>query len=163
MLTATKNFESVVSQYVTKKWDKTLKGISIPFELDSVQKFVIEVSDLIKEHQQFVDDIFDFEIQLGLTEVINNLIIHGKLNSPDQALLFIIHGKTELVLHVCDHGTESFDAQKLDPPQSDPMQLAESGRGLMIISKVFDQVSYKTFQDFNDMQLSKLYRRSNPM
>ncbi len=94
--------------------------------------------------------------ELVVSEAVTNCIEHAYANQPGQPVsltLSKIDGKIEIVIRdqgqpVPDSLIESA-ATSFDDPDDDPMLIAESGRGLMLIKTLMQQVSFKREDNWN--------------
>lgn len=117
---------------------KTYK-LEIPSDPDmivEVDTFAEERIDKMKFSQDQRDDI-----AISISEAVNNAIEHG--NEGDRSKLVKIELEElsdGVLIRVRDQGT-GFDPQKVADPTDPENLLAESGRGLLIIRHLMDEVN----------------------
>ena len=88
-----------------------------------------------------------FQIELCVVEACTNAIKHAYRNEPGNRVEVVMSLYPDhLDLRIYDSG-EEMDRKFLHPPEEDMemrdfSEIPESGRGLMIINKIMDEVSY---------------------
>lgn len=98
-----------------------------------------------------LSDLEAVKIELCVVEAVNNAIIHsyGCKKGHEVEVVFSFNRKI-LLIDVCNKGTpmdqEALKEKNLSSIEIDPdsFDIPESGRGLMIIKKVMDKVSYSS-------------------
>ncbi len=109
------------------------------------------------------DESSCLEIQLGVTEAVNNVIEHAYKSYPDfRVALDIDTGPDFLELWITDDGaplpvdylTKSIGELALSPEPSDA-EPSDRGRGLWIISRTMDSVTFDRNDGRNHLHLSK--------
>jgi serine/threonine-protein kinase RsbW len=99
-----------------------------------------------------------YEMELCVVEACTNVIKHAYENKPGNKLKVAISIDDEkIVFKICDTG-KSMDAEKLCPKEPNPYDLAESGRGLIIMNKLMDKLDYKTENGKNILIMTKQLR-----
>ena len=79
---------------------------------------------------------------LGLSEAVNNAIIHGNnLNSEKQVYILISYFEGMLMIEVKDEG-EGFPFDCIEDPTIDKNLKKESGRGIFLIRNIADNIQY---------------------
>ncbi|MCL7487505.1 MAG: ATP-binding protein [Desulfobulbaceae bacterium] len=83
---------------------------------------------------------YGFAVKLGAREILNNAVIHGSKNNQARKIRFKItlHGN-RLFLKARDEGTGYVSSRA---GRESGRVLQESGRGLAILHKYFDSVSF---------------------
>lgn len=114
--------------------------IEIPSKIEELKHVASEV-EKISEIMKFTEDECD-NISIGLTEVVNNAIIHGNKFDDNKTVKieFTIIGD-ELKIEVTDQG-EGFNPHTLDNPLEPENLLKEHGRGIFILKAVMDSVDF---------------------
>ncbi|MCX8084566.1 MAG: ATP-binding protein [Calditerrivibrio sp.] len=83
-----------------------------------------------------------FKLNLAVTEAIANAIKHGNREKEELPVKLLIEiGKDELKIEVTDFG-EGFNFERTKVDIEDIEETQDSGRGLYIIKKIVDEVSY---------------------
>ena len=86
------------------------------------------------------------DIELALYEALANAIIHGNERDPNKKVLvacFCECGKGEnLLVLIRDEGS-GFDPDRVADPHSAEMLYASHGRGIYLMRRLVDEVSYK--------------------
>lgn len=114
--------------------------IEIPSKIEELKNVTTEV-EKISEKMKFSEDECD-NISIGLTEVINNAIIHGnKFDKNKTVKIIFTITSDELKIEVSDQG-EGFDPNKIDNPLEPENLLKEHGRGIFILKAVMDSVDF---------------------
>ncbi len=108
------------------------------------------LSDLT-EVRDFLDEIFiesDFDrnyfnrVLLGLSEAVNNSILHGNgLNTWKSVFITARYDLETLTFDVVDQG-DGFDVSKILDPTTDLNIRKESGRGIFLIRHFADDVIF---------------------
>ncbi|MRI34186.1 ATP-binding protein [Endozoicomonas sp. OPT23] len=103
-------------------------------------------------------------LELCLVEIVNNAIEHAYENQAGQKVQVELELDDSLIrLTVSDHG-KSIPQESLQPdaePEVDPEQSDSwlcSGRGLHIVNKLMDAVSYQRIGDRNSFIMEKKLR-----
>ncbi|MBD3165503.1 ATP-binding protein [bacterium] len=106
-----------------------------PSILERVDAFTVDIT----KDLPFTDDERD-NIAISVSEAVNNAIIHGNDGNP--SLQITIDFKIEqecLHISVTDQG-DGFNPAEVPDPTDPENLLAESGRGLLIIRHLMDEV-----------------------
>ncbi|MFC1724313.1 ATP-binding protein [candidate division KSB1 bacterium] len=122
-----------------------MKNQEIVFEIKSDIEELSRVSKKVEKiacQMGFSEDECD-NISIGVTEVVNNAIIHGNKNNKDKKVVIAFKlMKNELTIFVTDEGI-GFDPEKIDNPLEPENLLKEHGRGIFILKAVMDKVDFK--------------------
>lgn len=100
------------------------------------------------------EDLFD-RLNLGLNEVLSNVIIHANHSDPEKTARIsgsIDNGRLEIEIVHCG---EAFVPEKQELP--DIETLPEGGFGLFLIANAFDQADY--FSDSPEIQRIRLSKQ----
>ncbi len=114
--------------------------------------------DIVKGLNRLKNDkeTLAYELNLVLTEAMVNAIKHGHVNNQDQSVhIFMTITDDELMVKVFDHG-QGFDINEIQPPDFDNPD--DQGRGIYIIKCIMDSVSYKKYDKYNVLEMSKKLR-----
>ncbi|MCA9784355.1 MAG: ATP-binding protein [Calditrichaeota bacterium] len=83
------------------------------------------------------------DILIAGTEVVNNAILHGNRSQPELKVHILVRHSPGLVeIRVDDEG-KGFDLDSRPDPTSPTHLLDESGRGLLIIQHLMDEVRFE--------------------
>jgi serine/threonine-protein kinase RsbW len=122
---------------------------------DNVVK-VDEWAERIAVEMGFSEDHRD-DIAISVTEAVNNAISHGNENDPNRRVVVEFEkGKDALKVTVRDEGG-GFNPKDVDDPRKPENLMKPCGRGLLIIRKLMDEVSFSCGK--NGMQVIMVKRR----
>ena len=80
---------------------------------------------------------------IGLTELVNNAILHGNKSDPQKKVTIEVHFTVnELEVIVRDEG-EGFDPEALENPIDPENLLKESGRGIFLVEQLVGPVTFR--------------------
>lgn len=106
-----------------------------------------------------------YEAEVAVVEAVNNCIEHAYANEGGHPVLVAIATEPEhIVFRVCDYGTappETWPASG-DPGVAGPAELAEGGRGLLIIQAFMDEVRFSREDAANVVTMVKRLGRPQP-
>ena len=106
-----------------------------------IPKFIEEALGRInKEFQLTEDEIFD--LTLVLEESITNAVKHGNKSAPDLKVEITITSEEERLLIKVKNGGPGFDDKKVPDPTRKDKLMKTSGRGIFLIKKTMDEVSF---------------------
>lgn len=113
----------------------------MPSEIRFISPMVEQMMRLIEAWRCVVGN--ELPVELALREAMNNAVVHGNAMDPNK--LVEVHCRCErgkgIWLIVKDHG-KGFDPKAVfDPSASDRLQ-AEHGRGIHLMKKMMDEVSF---------------------
>jgi len=99
-----------------------------------------------------------YEMELCVVEACTNAIKHAyEKKSGHKVKVAISIDDEKVVFKICDTG-KSMDPKKLYLEELNPYDLAESGRGLVIMHKLMDKLDYKTENGKNILTMIKQLR-----
>lgn len=95
-------------------------------------------------------------IELAVCEALNNAIIHGLPDKPDEFVkLEIAHASDRIVFRISDCGPGLPEGiEKIGHPQG--RSLASGGRGIAIMREVMDSVTYERSEGRSILKLEKM-------
>jgi serine/threonine-protein kinase RsbW len=114
--------------------------------------------DLVHSLDQYTGDreVLAYHLNLILTEAITNAICHANENDPNKQIQIQIAASDEILnVKVFDEG-DGFDLAELNT--TDPQETDECGRGVHIIQRLMDQVSYERTNGRNVLEMIKKLR-----
>jgi serine/threonine-protein kinase RsbW len=116
-------------------------SLRVPTDLTVVE----EAGDLMARHclaSGLPPHTARFQLRVVLAEALANAIIYGNRMDPDKFVdVRVTMGRGGLTAQVCDQG-EGFDPASVpDPTEPDRLERAD-GRGLFLIRKLVDEVSF---------------------
>ena len=113
----------------------------LPSRVDTTLPFISKVIDqLQKECPLNEEDIFS--IKLVLEESLINAIKHGNKSQPDLTVDVKVSFQNDfLTIKIKDYG-QGFDADTIPDPTTDERLMKTSGRGVFLIKKLMDEVSF---------------------
>ena len=122
---------------------------------DNVVK-VDEWAERIAVEMGFTEDHRD-DIAISVTEAVNNAISHGNENDPNRRVIIEFEKrKDSLKVTVRDEGC-GFNLIDVDDPRKPENLMKPCGRGVLIIRKLMDEVSFTYGK--NRMQVVMVKRR----
>jgi len=115
--------------------------IEIPSKREELEKIANEVQKIAYDIG-FAEDEID-NISIGVTEAVNNAIIHGnKLNEDKKVKIVFTIFEDSLKIEVTDQGA-GFELNLIENPLEPENLLKENGRGIFILRAVMDKVDFK--------------------
>ena len=113
----------------------------LPSQVGAAFPFISRVIDqLQKECPLNEEDIFC--VKLALEESLINAIKHGNKFHPDLTVDVLVSFQNDsLIIKVKDYG-QGFDARAIPDPTIDERLMKTSGRGIFLIKKLMDEVSF---------------------
>ncbi len=122
--------------------DRSLTISSDPSEIERVEEFLAEVSTAAGLSEDLAGDLI-----IAGTEAVNNAIQHGGRPQAEQqvrirARLLCDKGPSRLELRVSDAGRD-FDPGGVADPTTPEGLLNETGRGLLIIRHLMDELRFE--------------------
>ncbi|MCX5681186.1 MAG: ATP-binding protein [Candidatus Omnitrophica bacterium] len=119
---------------------------------DCVARFVEKIKDLAFSSAQL------FQIKLCLEEAIANAVCHGnQLNLELPVEISLRVNQDSLEIDVVSQG-EGFDFRKVDDPTKDKNMAKLNGRGIFLIKKNMDQVSF--FDEGRGIKMIKFFQKA---
>jgi serine/threonine-protein kinase RsbW len=86
----------------------------------------------------------EFEIEMALREALANAILHGCKGDPAKKVECSVTGDREHgILIVVQDPCSGFDPASLPSPTDDSNLHSDHGRGILLISKLMDEVSHE--------------------
>jgi serine/threonine-protein kinase RsbW len=101
------------------------------------------------------DESIIADIAISVSELVNNAIVHGNDEVPDQIVVVEIgRENTTARISVCDQGT-GFNESEIDDPLADENLLKEVGRGIFIVRNLMDTVDIQASRDGTCITITK--------
>lgn len=120
--------------------DKKKVVLKIPSEISQVRKVSSKVEKAIALIGTDEPKLFD--IRLCLEEAVRNAIVHGnKCNKKLKVMVSYSLDGDKFIMEVADEGA-GFDYNKVPDPTSGENLTKNSGRGVYLIKKLMDEVSF---------------------
>ena len=120
------------------------KTLTIPSELDLIRD-VADFAESGARSAGFSDETVE-DWTIAVTEAVNNAIIHGNKSEPSkQVKISLTLAVESLTAQVCDAGN-GFDPQRVEDPRTPSNRLKDSGRGILIIRKLVDDVRFERIE-----------------
>lgn len=112
-------------------------------------------SSIIENNEEFLQDI-----DLCLNEALSNVICHAYQNEPGHEIQVIVALYShEIMIQIIDIGLKNTNTEK--PIESEHIDeipnLSETGRGLLLMHQLMDEVTYKTEKEKNILILRKTF------
>ena len=116
-------------------------SVRVPTDLDVVE----EVVDIVARHclaSGLAPRGARFNLRVALSEALANAIIYGNGLNPEKRVdVRVVVATGAVAVHVCDEG-EGFDPALVPDPTLPDRIARPDGRGLFLIRKLVDQVSF---------------------
>ena len=126
-----------------------MRRLALPFALVALLglAYKADIGDLRESPAVDVAELvareFAGDILIAGTEVVNNAILHGNRSQPELKVHILVRHSPGLVeIRVDDEG-KGFDLDSRPDPTSPTHLLDESGRGLLIIQHLMDEVRFE--------------------
>lgn len=135
---------------------KTKKTIKVAPNFDGVQRAVQKVKALALDVG--FSKIDAFQIELSLSEALNNIVEHGTdATTDDKIVVSIKIDERAFVLQIIDHGKPNQKFGQYDEHFVNTLNhIKERGFGQIIINKLMDDVCYCCNKQSNALTLTKL-------
>lgn len=105
---------------------------------------------------RFTQDQRD-DIAISLSEAVNNAILHGNDGDIEKTVTIVLEERaSDLRIEVTDQG-DGFAVEEVADPTDPENLLAESGRGLLIIRHLMDEVNVTPGKTGTQVELIKKY------
>lgn len=134
--------------------------LSIESDLKNVSLIGLTVNSICSSLE--FDKETSYQLELCVVEAVNNCILHAYENNTNDDVEVVIELLPDRILFkVCDAGKvmevipNIMSALEFDP--GDPITIPERGRGLFIIHKLMDDITYERFRDRNILTMTKRF------
>ncbi len=125
-------------------------------ELKKVADFTENIGERLGLSEDEIDDI-----SIAVTEAVNNAISHGNKNIESKAIeISYKNEKEKIIIYVKDNGG-GFEIDKISDPRVNENLLKDSGRGILIMRSLMDDVVVISDDHGTEVQLVKYINRSN--
>jgi len=115
---------------------------TLPSSLDVVPVFINIVMERL-ENELSLKEEDHFDIKLALEEALTNAIKHGNKLDPSRFVeASVMTQGNRVIIHVKNEGS-GFDHQKIPNPTSEDKLMKTSGRGVFLIKKIMNEVSFE--------------------
>ncbi len=112
----------------------------IPSRVELIPLFIVSFIDKLGTLPFYEDELFNIKLSLG--EALANAMKHGNRFDPDKFVDIEIKSEADrLIMKVHDQG-QGFDPKEIPDPTSSDALIRNSGRGIFLIRKLMDQVSF---------------------
>ncbi|MFN3194876.1 MAG: ATP-binding protein [Chlorobiota bacterium] len=120
-----------------------IKSITLTTDKDTLIKAEEFLSDFRSEYLLEFEERF-MNLLIAYTEAVNNAVIHGNQQNPYKNVFIELEkSKNKLRITVADEGSGFSESKVPDPTLSENL-LKQSGRGVFLIKKLTDEVSFKS-------------------
>jgi serine/threonine-protein kinase RsbW len=110
---------------------------SIRTNVRLAEAFVFDLTDRFHFSEAILDRML-----VSVTEAVNNGIVHGNKSNPEKTVrLTCSCFEDKIIFTVYDEGA-GFEKERLPDPLAEENLLKESGRGILIIEHLMDEVQY---------------------
>jgi serine/threonine-protein kinase RsbW len=116
--------------------------VSLPADVAAISPVVSWVMRLVSELDYAAGK--EFEIEMALREALANAILHGCKADPAMKIECAVTGdRTSGIQIVVRDPGNGFDPNSLPSATDDSNLLADHGRGILLISKLMDEVKHE--------------------
>lgn len=117
-----------------------IKQMAIPSSPEALQE-VVDAVEAVAAEVGMPRDTAE-ELAIALTEAVNNAIYHGNGGAPEKPVQIRFEREGEaLRIRVLDQG-EGFDLEAVPDPLAEENLLKPSGRGLLVMRAMVDEVRH---------------------
>ena len=134
-----------------------LEAASIELSIPSVPERTAEVDRLIEDltSRAGYDVATQGDILIAVNEVVKNAILHGnKCDASKMVGITCSYSALEFRIQISDAGI-GFDPQTVPDPLDPENLLKESGRGILILRTLMDEVAFHSSEDGTTVTLVK--------
>ncbi len=115
-------------------------SVTIPSSLKELSKIERLAGEIARKMNLSEDQQDNFSI--AVTEAVGNAITHGNKKNPKKKVRIVFRlGKDKIKVSVTDQG-QGFDLNKITDPLDPKNLMKESGRGIFILKRLMDKVSF---------------------
>ena len=129
------------------------KTISFPSRIENLKK-IEQASSQIALDAGFDESTVD-DISIALTELVNNAIHHANKDNPNKNVTVAFNvDKDKITISIRDEG-EGFSPKKISNPLDPDNLLADSGRGIYLVTALMDDVEFKITNSGTEVIITK--------
>jgi serine/threonine-protein kinase RsbW len=116
--------------------------VTLPADVSAISPVVAWVMRLVSELEYAAGK--EFEIEMALREALANAVLHGCKGDPTKKIDCSVSGDREqgILIVVRDPGN-GFDPSTIPSPTEDSNLHSDHGRGILLISKLMDEVKHE--------------------
>jgi serine/threonine-protein kinase RsbW len=116
--------------------------VTLPADVSAISPVVAWVMRLVSEMEYAAGK--EFEIEMALREALANAVLHGCKGDPTKKIDCTVTGDREqgIMIVVRDPGN-GFDPSTIPSPTEDSNLHSDHGRGILLISKLMDEVKHE--------------------
>ncbi len=134
--------------------EKITKKLAIPSDISYIKKLSKDILSHLERLQ--VDKSIQFDIRLSFEEALRNAIEHGNDYKKDLPVaVFYEVGGGRIEIEIEDQG-KGFDPKDVGDPRDEQNIMKEGGRGVFLIHKLMDKVSYN--KRGNKIRMTKFFQ-----
>lgn len=130
---------------------------SIALSIPSIPERTVDVDRLIEDltSKAGYDLSIQGDILIAVNEVVKNAILHGnKCDASKMVGITCSYSASEFHIQISDSGI-GFDPQAVPDPLDPENLLKESGRGILILRTLMDEVAFNSSEDGTTVTLVK--------
>jgi serine/threonine-protein kinase RsbW len=116
--------------------------VTLPAEVSAISPVVTWIMRFVSELDYAAGK--EFEIEMALREALANAVLHGCREDPSKKVECTVSGDPDqgITIVVRDPGN-GFDPATLPSPTEDANLHADHGRGILLITKLMDEVKHE--------------------
>jgi serine/threonine-protein kinase RsbW len=135
-------------------YERVDKKIEIPSDIRYIKK--VSKSILKPLQRMKIDKSLQFDIRLAVEEALVNAIEHGSNHKKDlPVVISYMVDKDKIEIEVEDQG-KGFDLNNTSDPRDRENLMKEGGRGIFLMHKLMDSVSYN--EKGNKVKMAKFFK-----
>jgi len=139
--------------------DTLSENLTIRSNINELKK-VADFTENFGEQLGLSEDEID-DITIAVTEAVNNAIQHGNKYNESKAIeISYKNEKEKIIVYVKDNGV-GFEIDKISDPRVNENLLKDSGRGILIMKSLMDDVVVTSDNHGTEVQLVKYINRGN--
>jgi len=140
---------------------KGVRIMKVPSEIKSIKRVSSKILSSLSSYELNKDTLFD--IRLCTEEAVRNAIVHGSgLRKGSRVSVYYWVDKGKLHIEIEDEGA-GFDSNTVPDPTENSNILKKSGRGVYLIKKFMDRVSFNEKGNKIKMEKALLSPHLNPL
>ena len=133
---------------------KVDKRIEIPSDIGYIKKVSQELLEHLKRYG--ADKSVQFDVRLAVEETVRNAIEHGNnYNKELPVLIRYVIDSRKITVDIKDKGS-GFHLKSVPDPREGDNILREGGRGVLLIHKLMDKVTYN--KKGNRVKMTKFFK-----
>lgn len=127
-----------MKRFMSKSPSSAALHVSVPCDLSFCRPTCAMIETLCRT----LDETTRYHVLSAFMEAFNNIVKHSELSSTEPIEISVTLDDKQLSVSLSDRGKPNPYCDASTLPQIDPLDLPESGMGLLIIHRCMDEVTY---------------------